>query len=85
MVRLEKEFTQKDQPERKGARITMISSQEEALYQINHTEQLYSWGEISKTALKEKLNYFLGVLCGYDYAKYEDERERINRTYGLDL
>ena len=36
----------------------MITSRQEALYHINHTEQLYSWGEISKTALKEKLDYF---------------------------
>ena len=40
----------------------MIDSKEEALYHISHTEQLFAWGEISKTALKEKLEYFLGVL-----------------------
>lgn len=63
----------------------MIASRQEALYHINHTEQLYSWGEISKTALKEKLNEFLNVLCGFDYAKYEEERKRINQKYGFDL
>jgi len=63
----------------------MITSRQEALYHINHTEQLYSWGEISKTALKEKLNEFLGALCGFDYAKYEEERKRINQKYGFDL
>ena len=63
----------------------MVTSRQEALYHINHTEQLYSWGEISKTALKEKLNYFLDVLCGFDYEKYEDERKRVNRKYGFEL
>ena len=63
----------------------MIVSKEEALYHISHTEQLFAWGEISKTALEEKLEYFLGVLCGYDYSKYEDERNRINRKYGFNL
>ena len=63
----------------------MVTSRQEALYHINHTEQLYSWGEISKTALKEKLDYFLGVLCGFDYTKYEEERKRVNQKYGFDL
>jgi hypothetical protein len=63
----------------------MITSRQEALYHISHTEQLYSWGEISKTALEEKINAFLSDLCRYDYAKYEDERKRINRKYGFDL
>ncbi len=63
----------------------MVTSRQEALYHINHTEQLYSWGEISKTALKEKLNYFLSVLCGFDYTEYEDERKRVNQKYGFDL
>lgn len=42
----------------------MIISKEEVLFHISHTEQLYALGELSKTALKEKLEYFLGVLCG---------------------
>lgn len=63
----------------------MIVSREEALYHIQHTEQLYSWGEISKVALEEKLSYFLGVLCGYDYEAYEAHRNRINSKYGFNL
>lgn len=63
----------------------MDTSRQEALYHINHTEQLYSWGEISKTALEEKLSHFLSVLCGIDYTKYEDERKRVNQKYGFDL
>ena len=63
----------------------MIDSKEEALYHIAHTEQMFAWGEISETALKEKLEYFLRVLCGYDYSKYEDERNRIDRKYWFDF
>lgn len=63
----------------------MITSKSEALYHIHHTEQLYSWGEISKVALEEKLSYFLGVLCGYDYEEYDTQRERVNKKYGFDL
>ena len=63
----------------------MIVSKKEALYHIQHTEQLYSWGEISKGALEAKLSYFLDVLCGYDYEAYEAHRNRVNRKYGFDL
>lgn len=63
----------------------MITSKKEALYHITHTEQLYQWGEISKTALEEKLEYFLGVLLGFDYSAYEEQRSRINRKYGFYL
>ena len=51
----------------------MKVSKEEALYHIFHTEQLFAWGEISETALKEKLELFLGVLCEYDYSKYQQK------------
>lgn len=63
----------------------MIVSKDEALYHIQHAEQQYEWGEISKTALKEKLDYFPRVLFDYDYGKYVEECERINRKYGFDL
>lgn len=63
----------------------MIVSEKEAMYHIPHTEQLFAWGEISKTAFIEKIEYFLSALIGYDYSKYEAERNRINRKYGLDL
>ena len=63
----------------------MISSEKEALYHVSHTEQLYEWGEISKSALENKLEYFLDVLSSYNTDKAEDERRRINRKYGFSL
>ena len=63
----------------------MIVSAKEASYHIHHTEQQYEWNEISKTALEEKLEYFLEVLESYDSDAAESERSRINRKYGFNL
>lgn len=65
--------------------IIIITSEKEAVYHIYHTEQQYEWGRISKIALKEKLKYFLDVLGGYNYAKAESERIRVNRKYDFSL
>lgn len=63
----------------------MITSKKEAIYYIIHTEQQYEWGEISETALREKLEYFLEVLKDYDYSEYCEQRARLNEKYGFSL
>ena len=63
----------------------MIVSEKEALHYIQQAEQQYEWGQISKTALEEKLEHFLDVLSGYNASKASDERNRINRKYGFSL
>lgn len=63
----------------------MIVSKKEALYHIHHEEQLYDWKEISKATFEAHLQNALDALKEYDYAKALEEKERLNRSYGLDL
>ena len=63
----------------------MITSAKEALYHIHHSEQEYEWGVYNKKTLEEKLEYFIGVLAGYDYSKALDECSRVNYKYDFSI
>ncbi len=63
----------------------MITSKNEALYHIQHTEYQYECGQISRTALETKLEYFIKVLSGFDYGEAANQRSRVNRKYGFSL
>lgn len=63
----------------------MIVSEKEAIYHIYHTEQEYEWDKFSKTALREKLEYFLEVLYSYNSDRAESERIRLNKKYNFSL
>ena len=63
----------------------MITSAKEALYHIRQSEQEYEWGKYNKKTLEEKLEYFIGVLAGYDYSKALDECRRVNYKYSFSI
>lgn len=63
----------------------MVVSAKEAKHYIYQTEQQYEWKQIGKTALEEKLEYFINILEDYDFEEAQSERERINRKYGFNF
>ena len=63
----------------------MIVSEKEALHNLYNCEQQYEWGQLTRDTFKTKLEYFLGVLSGYNYDRAESECKRLNQKYGFDL
>lgn len=63
----------------------MVVSEKEALYHIQHEEQLYEWKQISKSTLEVHLQNFLDILREYNEDKAEEELKRLNRKYGFNM
>ncbi len=60
----------------------MVVSEKEALWHIQHEEQLFELKEISESTFRSHVQDFLNTLRSFNSSKADDELSRLNRKYG---